>query len=134
MIITPFYAGLLALWFVVLSLRVILRRAETKVRLEDAGDVELTKRIRGQANFAEYVPLALLLIGYLELSHYPAWLLHALGLSLFVGRVLHGITMSFDDHLLKRRWPGIVLTLNALGISGTLCIWQGLRGFSLGLG
>jgi uncharacterized membrane protein YecN with MAPEG domain len=60
------YAGLLALWLVVLSLRVIQARRAARVSLGDGGNRALQRAIRGQANFAEYVPIALLLLLILE--------------------------------------------------------------------
>src|SRR3954466_195242 len=65
MIVTPFYTGLLALIFFVLSMRVVQVRG--KVSLGDGGDPTVLRRMRGQANFAEYVPLILLMMAFLEL-------------------------------------------------------------------
>ena len=62
MVVTPLYAALLALWFVVLSLHVIRCRREARVSLGDGGNGRLQRAIRAQANFAEYVPLALVLL------------------------------------------------------------------------
>ena len=56
MIVTPFYAGLLALVFFVLSMRVVAVRG--RVSLGDGGDPVVLRRMRGQANFAEYVRMA----------------------------------------------------------------------------
>src|SRR5213080_4444375 len=65
MFVTPLYAGLLTLWFTLLSVRVMnLRRRG--IAFGDGGDIGVTPIIRAQANFAEYVPLALLLMGFLE--------------------------------------------------------------------
>ena len=56
-------------------------------------------------NFAEYVPLILLMMGLLELSHYPAYLLHGLGIVLVAGRLLHGYALSFTEKFfLGRFW------------------------------
>ena len=63
MVVTAFYAALLAPLFVVLSVRVILFRRGSGSTLGDGGDPVLLRRIRVQANFAEYVPLALILMG-----------------------------------------------------------------------
>src|SRR5712671_5219943 len=94
MFVTPLYAGLLTLWFVVLSMRVVnLRRRG--ILFGDNGDVGVTRIVRAQANFAEYVPLALLLMGFLELSRFSIYLVHALGLILLVARLLHGSALSF---------------------------------------
>src|SRR4051812_26121145 len=56
MFVTPLYAGILTLWFVLLSVRVMnLRRRGTP--FGDNNDVGFTRIVRAQANFAEYVPL-----------------------------------------------------------------------------
>lgn len=70
--ITPLYASLLALVFVYLSARVITVRRQLKASLGDHGDKNLLKRLRVHANFAEYTPLALLLILMAEMMGTPS--------------------------------------------------------------
>ncbi|HKN57417.1 MAG TPA: MAPEG family protein, partial [Gemmatimonadaceae bacterium] len=96
MFVTPLYAGLLALWFLVLSWRVIQRRGKGNW-LGDGGDQALLRVIRGHANFAEYVPLALLMMGFLEVSRFSIYALHALGIVLLIARLLHGYALSFTE-------------------------------------
>jgi len=121
--ITLLYGGLLGIWFLVLSARVIAGRAGPgKPGLGDGGDPVMTRRIRGHGNFAEYVPLALLLIGTLEVSGAPAWQLHALGAALLVGRLLHGYALSFTGDFVFGRSVGIVLTLLVLLCASVLSI------------
>jgi uncharacterized protein len=94
MFVTPLYAGVLALWFVILSVRVVnLRRRG--MSFGDNGEIGVIRIVRAQANFAEYVPLALLLMGFLEVNHYSIYLLHALGVMLVVARLFHGFALSF---------------------------------------
>lgn len=129
MIVTPLYAGLLALWFVVLSLRVVARRRGQSINLGDGGDSVMLRRIRAHGNFSEYVPLALVLILLLELGGTtPLWALHALGLMLLAGRLLHGYAFSFTGHAMMPRVLGTVLTFSTLLIAGVLCAWRGLAG------
>ncbi|NIO40735.1 MAG: hypothetical protein GTO41_11485, partial [Burkholderiales bacterium] len=52
---TALYAGSLALWFLVLSYRVVDRR-RAGIYLGDGGDPGMLRVVRGHANFAEYVP------------------------------------------------------------------------------
>lgn len=127
MIVTPLYAGLLALFFVLLSLRVISRRRGANINLGDGGDADMQRRVRGHANFAEYVPFALLLIALLEIGGVtPIWLLHLLGLTLVVARVLHGIALSYTQHFMLGRVLGTVLTFAVLIVAGLLCLWRGV--------
>ena len=126
MFITPLYGGLLALWFVLLSVRVMnLRRG---MPFGDNGDVGITRIVRAQANFAEYVPLALLLMGFLEVTRYSIYLLHALGVILVVARFLHGLALSFGWQPRFGRVVGAGLTVIVLLIEAVLCLYQGFRG------
>jgi uncharacterized protein len=94
MFVTPLYAGVLALWFVILSVRVVNLRRRGMI-FGDNGEIGVIRIVRAQANFAEYVPLALLLMGFLEVNHYSIYLLHALGVMLVVARLFHGFALSF---------------------------------------
>src|SRR3546814_6533742 len=67
------------LWFFVLCMRVVVARGQLGINLGDGGNETMNRRIRGHANFVEYVPLCLLLIAILELSHFSIYLIHALG-------------------------------------------------------
>jgi uncharacterized membrane protein YecN with MAPEG domain len=126
--VTPLYGGLLAIWFLILSVRVILGRVGPgKPSLGDGGSPDMLRRIRGHANFSEYVPLFVLLIALLELSGQPKWVLHILGSVLLAGRLLHGYAFSFtQDHVLGRS-AGIVLTFTSLAFSAALCVFIGMR-------
>jgi uncharacterized protein len=128
MIVTPLYAALLALWFVVLSLRVVQRRRSAKVSLGDGGDALLQRAIRGQANFAEYVPLALLLLLVIELSRFSLYLVHALGIALLLARLLHGYAMGFKAEFRFGRLWGATITFVILVIEAIVCIYQAWRG------
>ena len=111
--VTPIYAIALALLFVWLSARVIFARRSANVGLGDGENEDLTRRIRAQGNCAEYAPLGIILILTAELQGIgPIWL-HAAGLLLLAGRVLHGIGMTFPYGRFKTRVPGMALTFSA---------------------
>jgi len=127
MFVTPLYTGLLVLWFVVLSARVVnLRRRG--IIFGDNGDVAVTRVVRAQANFAEYVPLALLMMGFLEVSRFSIYILHALGLTLLIARLIHGLALSYGWRMRFGRTAGAALTFIVLLIEAALCLYQGLRG------
>jgi len=128
MVVTPLYAGMLALWFVALSVRVVGQRRHNKVSLGDGGKTQLQRAIRGHANFSEYVPLALLLLGILELSHFPRYVLHGLGATLLAARLLHGYALSFTGHFQFGRVAGAALTFLVLMVAGVLCLYQAWLG------
>lgn len=125
--VTALYAGLLTLVFVVLSFRVIFVRRSHQVSMGDAGDKELSKRIRVHANFAEYAPLGLILLGIAELSKTSIYVLHAIGVLLLVGRLLHAYGMSQTPQIMALRASGMVSTFTALAIGAVSCIAVGLR-------
>jgi len=127
MFVTPLYAGLLTLWFLVLSVRVVNLRRRGLI-FGDNGDMNVIRVVRAQANFAEYVPLALLMLGFLEVSHYSIYLLHLLGLALLAARLMHGIGLSFGWQIRSMRVLGAALTLTVLFVEMLLCLYQGLRG------
>ncbi len=131
MMVTPLYAGLLVFWFVVLSITVIRRRGAGQISLGDGGDPGMLRVIRGHANFAEYVPLALLLMALLELSHFSIYVLHALGLTLLVARLLHGYALSFTRDFQFGRAAGAGLTFLVLLVAAVLCVYQAIRAHQL---
>ena len=124
--ITMLYAGALALILLVLSARVIQARGQQKVYMGDGGNDLVLRRMRGHANFAEYVPMTLILIGLLEFRGMAPWVLHALGLTLLLARSLHAYSFGFSSQFMPGRFGGTVLTWSVLGISAGLCIWKGL--------
>ena len=71
--ITAFYAGLLALLFLFLSARTITYRRAQQVEIGDGGNRELLRRVRVHGNFAEYVPLGIVLMGLSESLGCRAW-------------------------------------------------------------
>lgn len=108
---TAFYAGLLAILFIVLSFRVIAKRNQYKVAIGSDGQALLERAIRVHANFAEYVPFALLLMFLAEYSGLAAVYLHVSGIALLVGRLSHAYGVSQQQEPLKFRVFGMILTM-----------------------
>ena len=115
--ITSFYAALIALIFVLLSARVILYRRKNRLSLGDEGDRSLLKRMRAQANCAEYAPFGILMVALVELAGTPGVIVHILGLMLFAGRLIHGYGFSASPPIMRFRVLGMVLTLLSLIVS-----------------
>lgn len=109
--ITLLYAALCTLLILVLAGRVIAARWQHKVGLGDGGNTELNRRVRAHANAVEYVPLALILLGGMELNGYPDWLVHAFGAALLVSRLLHAWGLAVSSGTSPGRFLGTVLTL-----------------------
>lgn len=112
--ITALAAALIALLFVALSLRVISYRGTAKVSLGDGDNVILQRRIRAQANCAEYAPLGLILLGLAESLPTPQIMLWGLGGILVLGRFMHGIGMTRAKPNVLLRLGGMNLTLMAI--------------------
>jgi uncharacterized membrane protein YecN with MAPEG domain len=134
MVVTPLYAGLLALWLLLLAARVIHYRSATHIYLGDGGDTSLLRAIRGQANFVEYVPVALLLMLILEVSRFSIYVIHALGIVLLVARLLHGYAFAYSAEFKFGRFWGAVLTFVVLGVAAVLCLYQAYLGHLVWLG
>jgi uncharacterized membrane protein YecN with MAPEG domain len=98
-------AGILGLIFIYLSARVSMARAKTKVSVGDGaqGTVMLGKEAdasslqiacRAHANFAEYVPIALILLGGIEAAGASHGFCLVLALLLIISRIAHPVGMT----------------------------------------
>jgi uncharacterized protein len=119
--ITALYASLLAFLFLLLSARVISQRREARVEIGHGESRELMRRARVHANFAEYVPVALVLLICAESLKAPALALHVLGLGLVAGRAVHAYGLSQTPHNFRLRVLGMWLTLATIGLLAALC-------------
>jgi len=131
LIVSPLYVGLCALIFVVLSARVIRGRSRRQVILGHGGHADLETAIRVHANFAEYVPLALLAIVLVEAAGFSRTWVHALGIALVVARLVHAHGLSAAKQPAPGRIVGVTLTFAVLVIGGALLIWCFVRNLAL---
>ena len=120
-VITPIYAAALTLLFIVLSARVIAVRQSNRVSLGDAGHPDLLGRIRAHGNFAEYVPLGVILLLMAELAGTSPVLLHLSGLLLLAGRICHAWALSGRGRF-GARTIGMLMTFAALALSAALAL------------
>ncbi|MBE7247655.1 MAG: MAPEG family protein [Actinomycetospora chiangmaiensis] len=115
--LTATYGAVLALLFAGLSIWVMARRLSANVLHGDGGDAVLLHRARSQANFSEYVPLILLLVGLLEAHGASRTLVQGLLVVLLVGRVLHPFGMTAPPNSPRQfacRGGGILATFAVL--------------------
>ncbi|KLJ01127.1 MAPEG family protein [Luteimonas sp. FCS-9] len=117
-------ASLHVVLYVALSLRVVLHRNAAKVGIGTGGDPVLARKVRVQANFGEYVPLALLMLALLELAAFDTRLLWSLGLALLLARVLHAVGLGGSAGYSVGRTGGAVLTFLLLLAMAGLGIWR----------
>ena len=124
MIVTLITAGSLALVLFLLGAYVIAGRVRFKVDLGDGGIAALRQRIRAQANFTEYVPLALILLLLVEKESIgPRWLAVAMGATLVFARLWHAQGLLSNEGVSAGRFmgtnlTGLVILVGALGCLG----------------
>ncbi len=128
--IVAIYAALLALLFVVLSVRTILTRRRLQIAIGDAEQPQMLRAMRVHANFAEYTPIALIVIAAAEISGAASGLVHGLGIALLVGRCLHAFGVAQINEDLRLRVSGMLLTLGALIVASLTALWLSLAGSS----
>lgn len=124
------YAGILALFFIALSVRTLRLRKRLRIAIGDGGNESMLRAIRVHSNFAEYVPLTLLLICLVEITGASALFVHAMGISLVAGRVSHAIGVSQLRETYVFRVIGMVLTILTLAtvaVALLIAYFVGLR-------
>ncbi len=110
------YAGLMALIAVWLASIIGSWRRKLGISIGDGGHIDLIRAMRGQANFVENVPLALLLLLIAAMAGAPVYVIHLFGLPLTIGRVLHGWHFAAPGRPGWMRGAGAGLTLLPLAI------------------
>jgi hypothetical protein len=128
LLVTSVVSAVLAILFVRLSFAVIALRRQNKVALGSDGNIDLERAIRAQGNFAEYVPIGIILIACLELNGAPWWLVALPGLTLILGRLAHAKGMNQPPPNFSNRILGMQLTFFTLGSSAALnLIWTAYK-------
>jgi len=105
-----------------LSLNVIKHRRVNKISVGDGGNEVLEVSMAAQSNAVEYIPITLLLLFALELNNANVFLIHAFGILLLLGRVLHARGLLIGN--LRLRVRGMQLTLyTMLGLAAVNFIY-----------
>ena len=115
--VIPIYAALLAFFYVYLSARTIGVRRKAKISIGDGGDDEMLRAMRMHANFAEYAPITLILLAFVDLQGGPIWLLHSLGVLFVLARLSHAYGISSVQAPGKFRVAGMVGTFTTIAVS-----------------
>ena len=129
--VTSIYAALLAFFFIYLSTRVIAARRSCRVAIWTGGRPELERAARVHANFAEYAPIALLLMLLAETARCPAAAMHIAGVVLIAGRMVHawGVSRQREDY--RFRTAG---TAMSFAVVAALAMFLLVRGLSAPFG
>lgn len=109
---TSIYAGLSGLLLVWLAFQAIKERRASKIKLGDNGIFALQTAIRAHGNFAEYMPITIILLFLFEYNGAPAWMIHVIGVTFLIGRWIHSQGLLKDD--LRKRVQGMGFTFSVL--------------------
>jgi uncharacterized protein len=110
--ITAWTALILGSLMTCLTLRVAFHRRAKGIVLGDDGDRVILKKIRGHGNAVEQIPLALILLGFVEYLQGPTYAL-VIAAVLVTGRFMHAAYFSFDGTHWRFRFFGMILTMIA---------------------
>ena len=117
MLLTPYYASLLALIYVALSFNVIRLRMKLQIALGDGKDKQLRRAIRVHGNYAEYVPLTLMIIYFVEIQSQNLLLVHGLCSAFVLARLSHIYGVSQIRENIAFRTFGLFITGCVISIS-----------------
>jgi len=100
----------MALLVIRLALKVVKFRRTSKVGIGDGECIEGALAVRTHANALENIPLALILLGLLELQQAEKYGLMGLASMLIIGRILHASGLSKHQGTSFGRFYGTLAT------------------------
>lgn len=109
-----FYAALNGLLVLALAMLVVRGRVVTQTEIGDGGHAVMQRAMRAHGNAIEYLPIFLILLLALAEIAAPLWLIHAIGATGTLGRVLHAIGLSTTTGRSFGRGVGTLLTWIAI--------------------
>jgi len=118
-VVTPFFAAILGVIFIGLSINVMRYRLKYKTSLGSGDNKEFDYAIRAQANFVEYVPLSLLMMWFIESLTLSGEFVFWLGSVLVLARVAHAFGMFYPRDMLVFRQIG---ALGTIAVLFTACV------------
>src|SRR5690349_15059607 len=95
--IVSFYAGILSLMYLALSINVIKQRRLYRIAIGDNNNFELKRCISAQTSFADYGLFFILLLGYSEHNGLPPYLIHCLAVIFIAGRIMHTYSLLIAE-------------------------------------
>tara|TARA_R110000764_G_scaffold92282_1_gene175576 strand:- start:129 stop:548 length:420 start_codon:yes stop_codon:yes gene_type:complete len=116
------WSGVLILILLGLSGLVVRRRRRHQIAFGDDGNVEMTTAARAFGNASEYIPAGLAALILLALIGAPVLLVHAIGATLVVGRIIHALGLVFQKGPSLGRVLGMLLTWIALLVGAVALI------------
>ncbi|CEK11514.1 MAPEG family protein [Legionella hackeliae] len=131
--VTSLYAAILGIVLIILSIKTIQARRKFGVAIGDSNNLQMKRFMRAQANFTEYTPTYLILLGYAELNGLPIWAINFFGILFLMGRIIHAYSLlkheAYDPAgklLLYPKWRIIAMTCTfiAIGLLSITILFQ----------
>lgn len=97
MMTTSIYSALLALIFIILSIHVIKGRRLMSIGIGDFDNLDMKRRIRAHANFIEYTPIFLILLGLAEYQGLLHIWVHFFGIIFLISRIMHAYSLLYAE-------------------------------------
>ena len=118
-----FYAVLNALLMLILGMLVVRARVKTRTEIGDGGNPDMVGPLRAHANNTEYVPMAIVLLLVMYALGSNVIVIHVVGATLTLGRVLHAFGLSRNVGTSAPRFIGMILTWLAYIIAILVILW-----------
>lgn len=122
--ITALYLAVFAVFGGVLAFLPGKIRGSEGISVGDGGRPDLLLAMRRHANFVEYVPYFMVMMGALELNGAGPGLLHGLGLTMVFARVMHAVGIKADTIESLPRGIGAGLTFLLTMVAAGVLVWQ----------
>jgi uncharacterized protein len=123
-VVTSLYAAVLGFLFAGLTINVIVKRVTLSVDIGDGGKTVMLQACRAHANFAEHVPMALLLIALAELIGSPSAMIHGLAAVLVFARLASAYGLLGSTGLTPGRKLGASLTILVDVVASGLIVYR----------
>lgn len=120
------WSGLLILLLITLSGLTVSRRRRHLVAFGDGGNTDLTVATRAFGNAAEYIPAGLIALILLALTGAPTLMIHGIGATLLLGRIVHAVGLVFQKGPSLGRVAGMMLTYAALLVAAIALVAYGV--------
>lgn len=121
-----FYAAINAFIMLVLGMLVVRARVKTRTEIGDGGNPAMVGPLRAHANNTEYVPMAIVLMMIAYALGAGVYVIHAIGGTLTLGRLLHAFGLSRNVGTSMPRFLGMVLTWLSYIIAIAVILWLAL--------
>lgn len=135
-VVTGFYAAIIGFMLIYLSVRTVCARRQYGFGIGDGNNLTMKRIVRAQANFTEYAPIFLILLGYGEINGLHSALVNVLGFVFIVGRAMHAYSLlryeKFAENGKLNMYPkwrvrGMICTLSSIGLLSTAIMYQLVR-------